>query len=53
MGKKTKNNSHRLKTSHKKALVKRKTAYTRVDPTIAKVNDFIDSQIGPTGKIAE
>lgn len=45
MGKKPKNNSKRLKTSHKKALVKRKTAYTHVDRKLANVNEFIDASL--------
>ncbi len=42
MGKKAKNNSKRIKTSHKKGIVKRKTAYTHVDPNMVDVNGFID-----------
>ena len=43
MGKKTKNNSKRIKTSHKKALVKRKVVYTHVDKNLANINKFIDT----------
>lgn len=48
MGKKTKNNSKRIKTSHKKGIVKRKTAYTHVDSNLMNVNQFIDNAMGPT-----
>jgi hypothetical protein len=41
MGKKAKNNSRRVKTSHKKGIVKRKTAYTHVERNIADINDYI------------
>jgi hypothetical protein len=41
MGRKTKNISKRLKTSHKRSLIKRKTAYTHIDKNIAKVNNAI------------
>jgi hypothetical protein len=43
MGKNTKNISKRLKTSHKKGIVKRKTAYSHVDRNLADVNKFIDA----------
>jgi hypothetical protein len=43
MGKKTKNNSKRIKTSHKKALVKRKVINTHVDKNLANINKFIDT----------
>lgn len=45
MGKKAKNNSRRLKTSHKKALIKRKVVNCRVDPQMANVNKFISQTI--------
>lgn len=45
MGKKAKNNSKRLKTSHKKGIIKRKTAYTHVDKNLLNVNAFIDQQM--------
>lgn len=52
MGKKAKNNSKRIKTSHKKGIVKRKTAYTHVDKNLIDVNGFIDRamQLGKDGK---
>lgn len=52
MGKKTKNNSKRIKTSHKKGIVKRKTAYTHVDKNLMDVNKFIDQAIQPNNKPA-
>lgn len=45
MGKKKVNNSKRIKTSHKKALVKRKVVYTHVDKKLANINKFIDTSI--------
>lgn len=45
MGKKTKNNSKRLKTRHKKGIIKRKTAYTHVDKNLADINHFVDQSI--------
>lgn len=48
MGKKAKNNSKRLKTSHKKGIIKRKTAYTHVDKNLLNVNAFIDQQMHTT-----
>lgn len=45
MGKKAKNNSKRLKTSHKKGIIKRKTAYTHVDKNLLNVNQFINNSI--------
>jgi hypothetical protein len=45
MGKNNKNISKRLKTSHKKGIVKRKTAYTHVDRNLADVNKFIDADM--------
>lgn len=48
MGKKAKNNSKRLKTSHKKGIIKRKTAYTHVDKNLLDVNAFIDQNMPTT-----
>ncbi len=45
MGKKVKNNSKRIKTSHKKSLVKRKIVYTHVDKNLSNINKFIDGEI--------
>ena len=45
MAKNTKNNSKRIKTSHKKALVKRKVAHTHVDRPLANVNKFIGDSV--------
>jgi hypothetical protein len=45
MGKKAINNSHRVKTSHKKALIKRKVVYNHVDRTTADINKFISRSI--------
>jgi DNA-binding Lrp family transcriptional regulator len=45
MGKKAKNNSRRIKTSHKKGIIKRKTAYTHVDKNLLDVNQFINRTI--------
>lgn len=45
MGKKTKNNSKRLKTRHKKGIIKRKTAYSHVDKNLANVNDFVHQSL--------
>jgi DNA-binding Lrp family transcriptional regulator len=50
MGKKAKNNSKRVKTSHKKGIVKRKTAYTHVDKNLMDVNRFIDNAMNPNAK---
>lgn len=41
MGRKTKNISKRLKTSKKKGIIKRKTAYTHVERKIADINTII------------
>lgn len=43
MSKKNKNISKRLKTRHKKGIVKRKTAYSHVDPNLANLNKVIDA----------
>jgi isopropylmalate/homocitrate/citramalate synthase len=43
MGKQGKNISKRIKTSHKKGIVKRKTAYTHVDPNLVDVNRFVNN----------
>ena len=57
MAKKTKNNSKRIKTSHKKSLVKSKVVYTHVDKNLSNINKFIDGEIakpkaeGETSKI--
>lgn len=51
MGKKAKNNSRRIKTSHKKGIVKRKTAYLHVDKNLLDVNAFIDKNTPKTKKI--
>lgn len=45
MAKNSKNISKRIKTSHKKGIVKRKTAYTHVDPNLVDVNRFVDNVI--------
>ena len=52
MGKKANNNSKRLKTSHKKGIIKRKTAYTHVDKNLANVNAFIDQHTQPSAESA-
>lgn len=51
MGKKTKNNSRRIKTSHKKGIIKRKTAYLHVDKNLLDVNAFIDKNAPKLKKI--
>lgn len=50
MGKRAKNNSKRIKTSHKKGIVKRKTAYAHVDRNLLDVNHFIDNAINTNTK---
>jgi hypothetical protein len=50
MGKKVKNNSRRIKTSHKRALIKRKVVNTHVDRNLANINDFIDQSIAKEGE---
>ena len=45
MGKKAKNNSKRIKTSHKKALIKRKIVNTKIDLPLANINKFIGQQV--------
>ena len=44
-GKKTKNNLKCIKTSHKKAIVKRKVVYSHVYKNLARINKFIDTEI--------
>ena len=45
MGKKSKNTSKRIKTSHKHSLIKRKTAKTKVDSAITNINKFITQSL--------
>lgn len=50
MGKKTKNNSKRIKTSHKKALIKRKVVNMHVDRKMANVNKIISEAVSKNQK---
>ena len=50
MPRKTKNISKRLKTSHKKNIIKRTTAYTHVEKNIAKLNTLITKSVSQQQK---
>ena len=51
MAKRAKNISRRIKTSHKKAIIKRKIVNTHVDRNLADVNNFIDNYIENQNKL--